>query len=124
LIIGATDKSFTPKESGIFKTHVIIDGCISEFSEEEVVVITGIESMQNILVIYPNPAHNTLNIKKVGDFKNISIDVVDINGRPITKLDVSSDQIIEHSLASYPKGVYLLKINSEKGITYQKFVKE
>ena len=43
---GATGKTYTAEESCTFKVRVTVDGCTSEFSADEVIVITGIEGAE------------------------------------------------------------------------------
>ena len=65
----------------------------------------------NILV-YPNPVKNTLSIS--GEFNNINI--FDTFGR----LVFSSDYSKNINVSSLSKGIYILNINTEKGIKNQK----
>lgn len=68
--------------------------------------------------IYPNPVKNYLNINvKNINFKNL--DVYTLLGKKVLK----SNQT-QVDLSSLSKGIYLLKINTEKGILSKKIVKK
>ena len=121
---GATGKTFTPEETCTFKVRVTVDGCTSEFSADEVIVITGIEVAEANVALYPNPAQDRVMIQAPGNSGKVQVDIVDVQGRPIEAFEILSNGIIEHSLQGYRPGVYLIKIISSRGTSYYKFVKE
>ena len=71
--------------------------------------------------IYPNPTTDFVTLE---GFNNISkISVYDLSGRMLKTISTLNDnQVID--FRTYSKGIYMLKINSEEGITTFKLVKE
>ncbi len=71
--------------------------------------------------VYPNPAVNEVAI--TADNKIKSIQLYDAQGRIIlTRLMDDLESKIE--LSSYSKGIYFIKITTEKGAQVQKLIKE
>jgi hypothetical protein len=84
-------------------------------------LLNTIAVRDNSVAVYPNPAYNDVTI--MADNKIKSIELYDAQGRIIltslkdeleSKLDVST----------YAKGIYFLKITTEKGALVQKLLKE
>ncbi|RLZ09280.1 T9SS type A sorting domain-containing protein [Faecalibacter macacae] len=68
--------------------------------------------------IYPNPTTDVLNIKS--DYNIKSLEVLDLTSKTIL-VTKNSNQI---DVKNLNKGIYLLKIESEKGTSIQKFIKK
>jgi len=84
------------------------------------------EFLNAALSIYPNPATETLKIKKLQniDLKNASI--FDISGRLISSIDLTQT-ISEKRIAlnNITKGIYFIRITDDQGgIIARKFIKE
>jgi alpha-tubulin suppressor-like RCC1 family protein len=71
----------------------------------------------NEISVYPNPATTILNIKSSNPILNISIS--DINGRLIQETKQS-----EINIEQFSKGIYVMKIKTENGVSTQKIMKE
>ncbi len=73
----------------------------------------------NQLSLYPNPTHNQLHITAKSDAKIEVITVCNLQGQVvITSLDESFD------VSHLPKGIYIVKVKTDKGETTTKIVKE
>ena len=78
----------------------------------------------NNLTIYPNPSRDVFNISFVSDeVQNLEMTITNVVGEAIYNADL--DQFVgqftkEVSLATYPKGVYFLQINTDKGMVTKK----
>ncbi|HET6544134.1 MAG TPA: T9SS type A sorting domain-containing protein [Chryseolinea sp.] len=120
----ATEKTYVAEESCTFKVNVTIDGCTSEFSDDEIIVITGIEDVDDLVTLYPNPAQDYLKIQATASAGKIKVDILDVQGKAIEGFQVLPNELIVRSLEGYVPGVYLLKIDTDHGISYHKFVKE
>ncbi|MGC4130393.1 MAG: T9SS type A sorting domain-containing protein [Bergeyella sp.] len=68
--------------------------------------------------IYPNPATDFINIKSAEKIK--SAEIFDMSGKTVAKF--SNTQNLE--VRALEKGVYVIKISTEKGINQQKFIKK
>lgn len=77
-------------------------------------------SVTNDMDIYPNPAKNTLTINtdnlKVEMFK-----ILDVTGKTVQTGAIHLKKI---NISNLPKGLYFVQIQTEKGITVKRFVKE
>ena len=70
------------------------------------------------IVIYPNPANDLLYIKSNSDIKSIGI--LDLNGNKIREINNSVKHI---DISNLNKGIYFIRINTEKNIFYSKITK-
>lgn len=123
-VAGANEKVYMPEESSVFKVNVTIDGCTSPFSDEEVVLITGIPESENQLVFYPNPAKDHIKIQASGRQEKVQVNIVDLQGKAIENFQIRTNESVVHSLRSYQPGIYIIEIVTSGGTVYNKFVKE
>jgi hypothetical protein len=84
----------------------------------ENVGIEFIEVSENISV-YPNPTHNMLNV--VSDLQIKQIDIYDINGKVVKRI-INPEQTV--SVSDLSKGVYMLHIQTDKGVAIKKITKQ
>lgn len=76
-------------------------------------------------LIYPDPAQDILYVKACSSLKIIDISIYDLGGRKLLSKNFSLDGSEESiRVGSLPKGMYLLQMNSQKGTSVQKFIKE
>lgn len=76
------------------------------------------ENIAPEVLVYPNPSHNYLNVRiDYAKINNIQISTID--GKKI--LETKSKKI---DISQLPKGTYLIKILTNKGMVIQKFIKE
>jgi hypothetical protein len=77
----------------------------------------------SLISIFPNPATNTLTIKDTSKSSDVLVEVYDIAGRVVksSKYNLNSDLNLD--ISSLNSGNYILKLNSEKGSTFKKFIK-
>jgi hypothetical protein len=68
-------------------------------------------------MVYPNPASN--NIIVTGDFDNARLELFTDDGRSVYLSDNESKKAVIN-VSSFDKGMYLLRIQSAKGITTRK----
>ena len=91
---------------------------------KNIVGIVEMGRVPSLLRIYPNPTNGELRIES-GKLKVNSIEIFDIVGRKqfsIFNFQLSTLNSI--NVSALPQGVYLLKLETEKGIIMRKFVKE
>lgn len=85
---------------------------------------TGIDN----LMAYPNPAKDVLNISfNAGKEQNMKMDLVTITGQVLFTENVNYNMDVFNgkiNIASYPKGIYILKITSDLGVASKKIVIE
>ncbi len=77
------------------------------------------------IVIYPNPSNTIFNVS-FGSIQIKSIEVYDISGKVIysDNATLNKEREIKVDLGNTASGIYFMKINSDKGSTIQKIVKE
>jgi len=102
---------------------------ILEIKAYESVNTTGIKNkVSSSLSVYPNPARETLNIVNLSDVtksKNVTVSVSDFNGKTVlTGKLVSNSNSAELNVSMLPKGMYMLKVQTESGTSFTKFVKQ
>lgn len=73
------------------------------------------------LSVYPNPTTSFINIQNNDGEKIESITIGDLTGRTVKYVDQSSNKI---NVQDLPKGVYLLKIKTDKGFKIEKIIKK
>lgn len=99
------------------------NGCQSDYSEVEVMVTlpTSVDESSNLPVsIYPNPTNGTVTVKAS---KLQSINVLNSLGQALRVFDIDQDDITI-DLSTFGRGLYLLRIQTEDGITTQQVIVE
>lgn len=81
----------------------------------------AIENSNN-LIIYPNPAYNEVNIKAQGEMI-IDFSLYNMNGQLIFMKKNPKAKTEKLSLFLLPKGVYVLKVRTEKNVYSRKVIK-
>jgi hypothetical protein len=124
IITGANEDSYNPTTTGYY--FVIVtdsNGCVSDTSNIICVLLTDIKysSDENCTIkIYPNPASDRIFIIFPS---NSEIQIFNIAGQVIkTILGTEEKTIVD--LKDLSKGLYVIKIKSDKENTIQKFVIE
>jgi predicted extracellular nuclease len=117
--MGAT---FNANASGVYKVQAKVDDCVSDFSAEVYIVITGL-SEKEWISLYPNPAEDYLIVTGiVTDLHQGTI--VDMSGRTIS---LSAERIdndkLKLDIQPLNKGIYLLRITDGEASHLVKFVK-
>ncbi|MFN6090422.1 MAG: choice-of-anchor J domain-containing protein [Cyclobacteriaceae bacterium] len=124
LIPNANGQSYIATLAGTYKVQVTLDDCLSDFSNDTPVVITGDSRTGNAFIsLYPNPTAGSLFISGLEPETN-ECSIVDLLGRPIMmNLEKSGDQ---HRLTteSLVDGVYMLRVNQSNSVLQLKFVKK
>ncbi len=81
-----------------------------------------VENSIDKLSIYPNPASDIITLD-IGNnkLKNASIEIIDLLGKSIFQ-NKMNQKVIKINLASFSKGVYLLKFSNDNGSSINKIV--
>ncbi|MDC6470900.1 DUF4465 domain-containing protein, partial [Flavobacteriales bacterium] len=78
------------------------------------------EILENKFSIYPNPASNHINLKNIDNSSNYTVSIFDLFGKKIIYNLINPEYI---NISNLPKGQYLLRIKSKKGITNERLLK-
>lgn len=78
------------------------------------------EFEKETITIYPNPATNLIMIE---DNENITaIELTALSGKTVATYKINNTKKININTASFPKGVYLIKVSSAKGVVIKKII--
>ena len=121
-ISGATQQTYNPSVIGYYSVAVQGADYCKSFSNAVEWTLSISQENKSALLIYPNPANNTLNIEAKG--KTLThIEITTVTGQKVMSKAINADKHsinIEH-LSS---GAYLLKVQSSHGIEVLPFFKE
>jgi ELWxxDGT repeat protein len=123
VINGETQKTFAPTETGTYKVNVTIDGCVSEFSADQLAIITGIEETSDEIIFYPNPVKDKITFAGYAS-SSTTLNIMDSKGNCVDKLVVDKNETLQHSVSHYSEGLYIVIIVNDQARSYAKFVKE
>jgi hypothetical protein len=73
------------------------------------------------LTVYPNPANDVLHIKTNNLNGNIAAQISDLNGKIFNCNFTNSESI---DVSDLKPGMYILKLQTEEGVTHQSFIKQ
>ncbi|MHA7060124.1 PKD domain-containing protein [Aquimarina sp. M1] len=114
-ITGANSATYLAEETGIYKLEVYNEGGCSAFSEDiefQSLSIIDIQSPEELLVLYPNPAKEVLHIGGVTGLKNrFSLKVVNSLGQTVIDRSDVPESIAVEKLS---EGLYFLLINNKQ----------
>ena len=82
------------------------------------------QSINNYSIsIFPNPTAANINITQLNNFVGGNIEIINLMGQVIFTTTINSNQL-SVNLSEYPKGIYLVKISSDKEQVIEKIVLE
>jgi len=122
IIPGSTIQTFYPSVGGYYKFSTNI-GAQTYFSNEIYFSLSSINEVNKNSLIMPNPATDNLTIQIAAPYRGIMISIYNVEGKQLInqKLIVENNQF---DISSLSKGIYFLKIFTDKGIGMKKFIKE
>ena len=80
------------------------------------------EKKSNIFKIYPNPCESKMVISSVENIQNFNIQILNLHGKEILTYHSNKPEPVEIDVHLIPKGVFLVKIQNEKMMEYQKLI--
>ncbi len=113
--------------AGNYNVKLYIENDIKSWDETtKLVSVTNLSSTENSLIdfsVTPNPTNGAIKINFKQSHDNASFEIYDVLGKIISeKKTITNDEII--SISSLTKGIYFLKISTEKGYQTIKVVKQ
>ena len=123
-ITGATNTTLNVITEGIYKVHVKADDCVSVFSDNVPLIVTGDLNRQlSNFTIYPNPVEDHLNVLGVkGEIRNSQL--LDMTGRSNSIQLERRDDVYYGNAKELSPGVYVLRVMEGNTIRQIKFIKK
>lgn len=87
---------------------------------ENVTYITNYETDENIL-IYPNPAHDYINLKNLTEYNKL--DIIDLSAKVVRTLHLYGNNNVQLSLSGIPAGFYIIEVSGSKRIVTSVLIK-
>jgi len=122
-------KSITPQSIVLDADHQTAEGVDMMILEDQIIFTLGIgnsEVFATTPFIYPNPVNDriniTINLKKSSQLK---IDITDLTGRIFSSesFNITDQKNIIIDSKSMPRGIYLLRCESQGEVIITKFIK-
>jgi uncharacterized repeat protein (TIGR03803 family) len=123
VIAGATNAVLTATEEGMYKVRSVVDDCVSDFSDEVILVVTSLEESGNQISLFPNPTEDwlTVSLNELNGNKQISI--VNTQGSVKESKEVEGSEAT-FNVAAYARGVYFVKVKMKNSVRVLRFVKQ
>lgn len=88
--------------------------------------VLGIKDFENNLkfTISPNPTTSILTLKLSANLIDGNIKIFDILGKQVITKEIYSNNLVQINVSSLSKGMYLVKVSSEKNTQTKRFIKE
>jgi len=74
--------------------------------------------------MYPNPASSSVTVNLNNGLNNVSVELVDLQGRLITSYKKVTGASMKVDLSTVSSGVYFIKVSSEGAIQIEKLIIE
>ncbi|MEY8849341.1 T9SS type A sorting domain-containing protein [Psychroserpens sp. XS_ASV72] len=100
--------------------------CMFQLKVEDTTLgINNFEINERDVLLFPNPAHNVLNVKNNSGIDLQRLDIYDVTGKLVDSLDLKSvNDKIEIPVGHYANGVYFLKLNTNSNTVIKRFIKQ
>lgn len=123
-IAGATNATLSITQAGVYKVQVQVDDCISSFSDDQSMIVTGdIDSRQTEVTLFPNPANDWLTVTLRSNSTVARVAVYQMTGKEMASQQTSSGEA-RFNVAEYPKGLYVVRVGDDNTTRTIRFVKE
>ena len=122
--------TYYPSSYTGFASHTLIPGKTIENSNtisDSCHLVLGIESNSdsNKLKIYPNPAKEKINISFIDiESKNVSVQIFNTIGEIVYVTDEEVKGVLVIDIQSFETGMYVVKVDSERGSFSERFIKK
>jgi hypothetical protein len=124
LLTGETNNTLVIKISGTYKVQVKADDCLSEFSLDQNLIITGdIPTTSDPLLAYPNPATSILTIDSGDEDGKKEVAIFDLLGRSILTQQ-NEGKKTEIDVSEYTRGLYIIKVQTTVRKSILRFEKQ
>lgn len=123
-INGSTNATYQTTQAGIYKVRVKDDVCLSDFSNDQAMIVTGdISTKASTVSVYPNPVSAWLTVKLDDSQVKKSISIHQVTGNKMTSREVSENET-KFFVGDYSQGIYLVRIETGNAVKVIRFVKQ
>ena len=119
VISGETAQTFTASVNGSYAVEVTLNGC-TDTSACVLISSVGINDIKtNNMSISPNPVKDYLFVNGIEQI--VKATIYTINGSLVQNINTQDNKI---NVSNLSQGMYILVVQTDKGITQNKFIKE
>jgi len=90
---------------------------------DSLLAVDQIATAATAFTVFPNPANDVINVSNSNDVNVNKITVTDLNGRVVKQVNYSNTTNIQVNVSDLSSGVYMMNIDSDKGSSVQKVIK-
>jgi len=90
---------------------------------KNILTANDFEENKQLIIVYPNPAKNTLIIKTFGNLKDVHFTFLNINGQEIMKQQIKENET-EIDISKLTSGVYFVKLVKDMNAEVKKIIIE
>jgi len=96
---------------------------IRAVAEESLLAVNNVNVDKGTFTIAPNPINNVVNVSNTQNINVNKITVMDLNGRVVKEASYEKVSNVQMNVSDLSSGVYMMKINSDKGSVVKKVIK-
>ncbi len=123
-IAGATNPTLNVTSAGVYKVQVKMDDCVSDFSSDVPIIVTGDNSTTaEKIVLYPNPAEDYIQITGI-EGAIAGAQLIDVTGKNAGVELNEKSGVLSASVQHLHAGFYVLRIQQVNAVHQIKFVKK
>ncbi len=121
--------TFTPTTTGSyilgFHCYSLADQWLLLLDDISVTSALGVNEneISDKIAVYPNPVNDVLNVSNNNLYEIKSLNITDVNGRTIKKLELSNVTETHVNVSQLTSGVYFINIETNNGSITKKFIK-
>jgi hypothetical protein len=110
--------------SGNIQVDLSDDGCQGTDNMDVTANPTGLDEVAGINAsVYPNPSNGLFNLR-LENTDELSVRIMDISGKVLRSNQLSGSRLYTVDMQTAPSGVYVLELESAKGKTYKRLIKQ
>ncbi len=120
-ISGAISSTFSPSYNSNYVLEITFGGCT--VTSNQIGTNIGLDDLESDLTCTPNPFVNSIELS-FGDHEHSGyVEVYDVNSKRLIKEKFTSTIHLNIGTEHLPRGIYLIKINTAKGMSQKKMIK-
>lgn len=122
-IAGATERTFSPAQTGDYALVVTKDGCEVTIDCFNVTILNAGEERTQRTHPYPNPVNNVVYLNFNQHYREIRINAFNQSGQRQLTWSFAEQDSVELNIEQLPSGIYILEIHTDKKVSHSKVIK-